>query len=61
MNSNQLCAFLISTLFFFSVLIEKGAAEYPLLFISFAAIPFWISLIATILIAINVNSSKKNK
>ena len=44
MNSNHLCAFLISTLFFF--------------FLSFAAIPFWISLIAVVIIAINLMSSK---
>lgn len=61
MNSNHLCAFLISTLFFFFKLIENGAEYNLLLFLSFAAIPFWISLIAVIIIAINIISSKSNK
>ena len=58
MNSNHLCAFLISTLFFFFKLIENGAEYNLLLFLSFAAIPFWISLIALVIIAINLMSSK---
>ncbi len=58
MNSNHLCAFLISTLFFFFKLIENVAEYNLLLFLSFAAIPFWISLIAVVIIAINLMSSK---
>ena len=58
MNSNHLCAFLISTLFFFFKLIENGVEYNLLLFLSFAAIPFWISLIAVVIIAINLMSSK---
>ncbi len=61
MNSNQLCAYLIATLFFLYKLIELGGYQFSQLFFSSIAIPFWISLIAVILAAISIVSSKNKK